>query len=177
MCCMSVYLLWSFVVIQSLSCVRLLAAPWTAAHQASPSFTIAQNLLKLKATESVMPSNHLILCFPLLLLPSTFPSIRVFSNESALHIRCPLEGRKLLQYLRGFFVCFLSPLPTPKQIFAAPGAIVYTPPNDAVCSEEYPCLSAPSVLEVNALTALCLESESETVSCSVVSNSLQPHGP
>ena len=74
------------------------------------SFTISQNLLKLMATESVMPSNYLILCRPLLLLPSIFPSIRVFSNESAPHIRCSLEGRKLLQYLR-CFLFFFSPHP------------------------------------------------------------------
>ena len=79
----------SVVVVQLLSCVQLLATPWTAACQASLSFTISQNLLKLTSIESVMPSNHLILCRPLLLLPSTFPSIRVFSNESALHIRWP----------------------------------------------------------------------------------------
>ena len=59
------------------------------AHQASLSFTIFQSLCKLKSIKSVMPSNHLILCHPLLLMPSIFPSIRVFSNESALHIRCP----------------------------------------------------------------------------------------
>ena len=69
--------------------VRLFATPWTAAHQASLSFTISQSLLKLMSIESVMPSNHLILCRPLLLLPSIFPSIRVFSNESALSIRWP----------------------------------------------------------------------------------------
>ena len=63
--------------------------PWTAACQASLSFTISQSLLKLMPFESVRPSNHLILCLPLLLLPSNFPSIRVFSNESALHIRWP----------------------------------------------------------------------------------------
>ena len=61
--------------------------PWTAAHQASLSFTISWSLLKLMSIESVMPSNHLILCCPLLLLPSIFPGIRVFSNESALPIR------------------------------------------------------------------------------------------
>ena len=61
--------------------------PWTAASQASVSFTISQSLLKLMSIELVMPSNHLILCHPLLLLPSIFPSIRVFSNESVLHIR------------------------------------------------------------------------------------------
>ena len=61
--------------------------PWTAARQASMSFAISRSLLKLVSTESVMPSNHLILCHPLLLLPSIFPTIRVFSNESALCIR------------------------------------------------------------------------------------------
>ena len=63
--------------------------PWTAAHQASLSFTISWSMLRLMSIESVMPSNHLILCRPLLLLPSIFPSIRVFSNESVLHIRWP----------------------------------------------------------------------------------------
>ena len=71
-------------VIQSLSRIWLFVIPWTAAHQASLSFTISWSLLKLMSIESVMPSNHLILCHPLLLLPSIFPSIRVFSNESAL---------------------------------------------------------------------------------------------
>ena len=77
--------------VQSLSRVRLFATPWTAARQASLSITIAQSLLKLMSIELVMPSNHLTLCHPLLslLLPSTFPSIRVFSKESALHIRWP----------------------------------------------------------------------------------------
>ena len=63
--------------------------PWTAGHQTSLSFTISQNLLKLMSIELVMPSNHLILCHPLLLLPSIFPIIRVFFNELALHIRSP----------------------------------------------------------------------------------------
>ena len=69
--------------------VRLFVTPWTAARQASLSITNSQSLLKLMSIESVMPSNHLILCHPLLLLPSIFPSIRVFSNESALRIRWP----------------------------------------------------------------------------------------
>ena len=76
-------------VVQSLSCVRLFVIPWTAARQAPLSFTISQSLLKLMSIELVMPSNHLILCRPLLLLPSIFPSIRVFSNESALLIKWP----------------------------------------------------------------------------------------
>ena len=71
-------------VVQSLSCVQLFVTPWTAARQAFLSFTISQSLLKLTSIELVMPSNHLILCNPLLLLPSIFPSIRVFSNESAI---------------------------------------------------------------------------------------------
>ena len=74
------------VVIQSLSCVQFFATPWTAACQTSPSFTIFWNFQKLMSIESVIPSNHLILCRPLLLLPSIFPSIRVFSNGSALRI-------------------------------------------------------------------------------------------
>ena len=75
-------------VVQSLSRVQLFATPWTAAHQASLS-TLSRSLLKLMSMELVMPSNHLILCHPLLLLPSVFPSIRVFFNELALHIRWP----------------------------------------------------------------------------------------
>ena len=77
------------VVIQSLSPVQFLVTPWTAAHQASLSFTISLSFLKLMSIESVMPSNHLIFCHPLLLPPSVFPSIRVFSNEPALHIWWP----------------------------------------------------------------------------------------
>ena len=81
--------LWVFlaIVVQLLSHVWLFSTPWTAAHQASPSFTISWSLLKLRFIESVMPSNHLILCSPLLLLPSIFSSIRVFSNELYFHIR------------------------------------------------------------------------------------------
>ena len=74
---------------QSLSHVQLFATPWIATHQASLSITNSQSLSKLMSIKSVMPSNHLILCCPLLLLPSIFPSSRVFSNESALHIRWP----------------------------------------------------------------------------------------
>ena len=76
-----------FSSVQSLSRVRLFVTPWTAAHQASLSVTHSQSLLKLMFTESVMPSNHFILCRSLLLPPSISPSIRVFSNESVLHIR------------------------------------------------------------------------------------------
>ena len=78
-----------YVVVQSLSSVWLFATPWTAACQASLSFAISWSLLKLMSIEPVMPSNHLILCHPLLLLPSIFPSIRVFSNWSVLCIRWP----------------------------------------------------------------------------------------
>ena len=76
-----------FVVVRSLSCVRLSVTPWTAACQAYWTFTISQNLLKLISIESVVASNHLVLCHPLLLLPSIFPSFRVLSSELALHIR------------------------------------------------------------------------------------------
>ena len=74
-----------------LSHVRLFEIPWTAALQASLSITNYQSLLKLMSIESVMPSNHLIFCCPLLLLPSIFPSTRIFSNESALHITWPKD--------------------------------------------------------------------------------------
>ena len=76
-------------VVQSLSCVQIFVTPWTAACQASLSFTISQSLLKFMFIESVMPSSHLILCHPLLLQSSIFPSIRISSNESALRIRWP----------------------------------------------------------------------------------------
>ena len=79
----------SIISVQSLSPVRLFATPWTAACQASLSITNSRSLLKFMFIESVMPPNHLILCHPLLLLPSIFPSIRVFSKESVLHIRWP----------------------------------------------------------------------------------------
>ena len=77
------------ISVQSLSCVQLFATPWTAACQASLSITNSRSLLKLMSIRSAMPSNYLILCRPLLLLPSVFPSIRVFSNESVLCIRWP----------------------------------------------------------------------------------------
>ena len=88
----SLWIILAFIythVVQSLSCVQLFATPWTAACQASVSITNSPCLLRLMCTESVMPSNHLILYHPLLLLPSIFPSIRIFSNESVLHIRWP----------------------------------------------------------------------------------------
>ena len=77
------------ISVQSLSCVWLFVTPWTAARQAFLSITNSRNLLKLMSIELVMPSNHLILCRPLLLLPPIPPSIRVFSDESTLHIRWP----------------------------------------------------------------------------------------
>ena len=80
---------WRFSSIHLLSHVKLFATPWTAACQASVSIIISRCLLKLMSIELVMPSNHLILCYPLLLPPSIFPSIRVISNESVLCIRCP----------------------------------------------------------------------------------------
>ena len=76
-------------LVQLLSCVQLFATPWTAARQSSLSTTNSQTLLKFMSIELVMPSNHLILCHPLLLLHSIFPSIRVYPSESVLHIRWP----------------------------------------------------------------------------------------
>ena len=75
--------------VQSLSCVSLFVTPWTSAHQASLSISNSRSSLRLTSIESVMPSSHLILCCPLLLLPPIPPSIRVFSNESVLHIEWP----------------------------------------------------------------------------------------
>ena len=80
---------YQFSSVQSLSCVRLFATPWTAAWQASLSITNSQSPPKPMSIESVMPSSHLILCHPFLFLLSIFPSIRIFSNESALHMRWP----------------------------------------------------------------------------------------
>ena len=83
--------IWLLLVVQSLSPAQLFATPCTTAHQASLSFTISQSLLKLMSIELVMPSNLLIPCHPVLLLPSIFPSIRVFSSESDLCIRWPKD--------------------------------------------------------------------------------------
>ena len=82
-----------FSSVQSLSHVRLFATPWIAARQASLSITISQSSLRLTSIDSVMPSSHLILCHPLLLLPPIPPSIRVFCNESSLRVRCPKYWR------------------------------------------------------------------------------------
>ena len=87
--CTSVIILLVLSLVQLLSRVQLFVTPWTAACQASLSITNSRSLLKLMSIESVMPSNNLILCYPLLLLPSIFPSIRDFSNESILHISWP----------------------------------------------------------------------------------------
>ena len=93
--CQSKLWSWAFVLriqfssVQSLSLVRLFVTPWTAAHQASLPITNSQSLPKLMSIELVMPDNHLILCHSLLLLPSIFPNIRVFSSESVLRIRWP----------------------------------------------------------------------------------------
>ena len=86
---MAVKIIKLFSSVQSLSSVWLFASPWTVARQASLFITNSQSLLKLMSIELVMPSNHLIRCRPLLYLPSIFPNIRVFSNESVLHIRWP----------------------------------------------------------------------------------------
>ena len=88
MCLLAICMSYLVVIVQSLSHVQFFVTPWTIIWQASLSFTVSQNLLKFMFIESVILSNHLILCCPLL-LPSIFPSIRVFSNELALHIRWP----------------------------------------------------------------------------------------
>ena len=90
-CLQHLYPSVQFSSVQLLSCVQLFATPWTAACQASLSITNSRSSLKLMSIKSVMPSSHLILCRPLLLLPSIFPSIRVFSDESVLCIRWPKD--------------------------------------------------------------------------------------
>ena len=113
-----------FSSVQSLSHVRLFATPWSAAHQASLSITNSWSSAKLMPIESVMASNHLILCRPLLLLPSIFPSISIFSNESALHIGMGFnieskekKSSELKSELRDIS-CISSPLPcTPSPNF------------------------------------------------------------
>ena len=87
--CMLFLLRTIVVIIQWLSCLRLFATPWNAAHQDSLSFTVSQSLFKLMSVKSVMPFNHLVLCHPFLLLPSIFLSARVFSSELVLHISWP----------------------------------------------------------------------------------------
>ena len=100
----SIHLLSS---VQSLSCVRFFVTPWTAACQASLSTTNFRSLLKFMSIESVMPSNHLILCHPLLLPPSLFPSIRVFSSESVLRIRWPKYwSSSFIHHMKLRFCCF-----------------------------------------------------------------------
>ena len=94
------------MVVQSLSCVWLFATPWTAAHQVSLSFTISQSMLKLMSTESVMSSNHLIFCHPLLLLPSIFSSIRVFSSEPTLASGGPSIGASASAHQTNIQGCF-----------------------------------------------------------------------
>ena len=103
--------LWplSFVV-QPFSCGWLSMTPWTAACQASLTFTISWSLPRLTSIESMIPSNHLILCCPLLLLPSIFPSIRVFSNESVLHIRWPASVSVLPVNVQYWFLLRLTGL-------------------------------------------------------------------
>ena len=99
------------------SCPTLLT-PWTAARQASLSITNSQSLLKLMSVESVMPSNHLILCRPLLLPPPIFPSIRVFSNESALHMRGPKywSTRSWMQFINVLTRSPTTPTPTDSSV-------------------------------------------------------------
>ena len=101
----------SFSSVQSLSCVWLFVTPWTAAHQASMSITNSRSLLKLMSIESVMPSNHLIFCRPFLLLPSIFPSMTVFSNNSVLCIKWPSAGViVVVVYLLSHVQLFCDPI-------------------------------------------------------------------
>ena len=114
------------ISVQSLSRVWLFATPWTAACQASLSITNSQSLLRLMSIELMMPSNHLILCHPLLLLPSIFPNIRVFSNESVLRLRWPSIGVSAIAVNLNFLhtiltvVLFSPTFPKPVALSLAP---------------------------------------------------------
>ena len=134
-----------FSSVQSLSCVWLFANPWTAAFQAPPSFTISWSLLKLTSIESVISSNHLVFCHPLLLLPSIFPSIRVFSNESVLHIRWPKYWSFSISPCKDWF-----PL----------GLMVWSPccPRDSQESSSTPQFESVSSLALSFLYGLALTS-------------------
>ena len=132
-----------FVVVQSLSCVGLFVTPWTAAQQAPLSFTISWSLPKVTCNQSVMLSSNLILCCCLLLLPSIFPSIRVFSNESALHIR--YKKFFLFKWLGinsrvqpAFPPSFLEPVPTGSGHSPALSPAICFPEADP--QQEVPCL-------------------------------------
>ena len=119
--------------VQLLSRVWLFATPWTAAHQASLSITNSPSLLRLMTIESLMPSNHLILCRPLLLLPSVFPSIRFFSNESVLHIRWPKYwsfGISLCSEYSGL-ICFRSDLLDLLAVHGALKSLLQLPSSEA----------------------------------------------
>ena len=120
------------VIVQLLSCVQIFATPWTAAYSLCMlSFTISQSLLKLMSIESVKPSNHLILCHPLLFLPSVFPSIRVFSSELTLHIRYP-------KYWSFSFSLSFSFLPMNIQSWFPLGLTVWSPCHARDCQESSP---------------------------------------
>ena len=131
--------------VHSLSCVQLFATPWTVAHQASLSITNTQSLLKLMSIESVMPSNHLILCHLLLLLPSIFPSIRVFSKESVLRIRWP----------RYWSFYFGSVLPMNIQDWFPLNSLGWSPCHPRVSEESSPTLQFKSI-NSSALSFLLL---------------------
>ena len=156
-----------FTSVQLLSRVQFFATPWTAARQASLSVTNSQSLLKLISIESVMPSSHLILSHPLLLPPSFFPSIRVFSDESALRIRWPkywsfsfsISSSNEYSGLISFRMDWLD-------LLAVQRTLKRLLQYDS---------SKASILSRSALWSYSYKHYSVQFSCSVVSNSLQPH--
>ena len=167
--------------VQPLSRFLLFATPWTAAHQASLSITNSWSLLKLMSIESVMPSNHLILCHPLLLPPSVFPSIRVFSNESVLHIRRPkywsfgINPSNEYSGLISFMTDWLD-------LLAVQGALKNLLHHHSSktsilwCSAFFTIQLSHLYMTTGKTTAWTLDLLLLLFSCSVVSNSLQPHG-
>ena len=147
--------MFPIVVVQSQSHVQPFATPWTAARQASLSFAISWSLLKLMSIDSVMPSNHLIPCYPLLLLPSIFPSIRVFSNKLVLLVFSNEANPASLETVEGHGLvltsliqqcCFkqsrvlvIFPIPS---TFSDAGRVFTTPPNElAIFNTDFYCVS------------------------------------
>ena len=162
--------LWKSV--QSLIHVQLFAIPWTAACQASLSITNSWSLLKLMSIKSVMPSNHLILCCPLLLPPSIFPSIRVFSNESVLRIRWPKYWSFIFSISPSNEYSGLISFRIDWLILQSKGlSRVFS--NTTVLKHEF--LLTQLCLWVHELMWIQVMKVKESESCSVLSNSLQPH--
>ena len=172
----------TYCSVQSLSCVRLFVTPWIAARQASLSITSSQSLFRLMSIELVMPSNHLIICHPLLFPPSIFPSIRVFSNESVRRIRWPEywsfsfnvspsnEYSRLISF-RMDWLDLLAVQGTLKSLLQhhSSKAPIFWRSAFFIVQLSHPHMTTGKTIALTRRTYILYESESE--SCSVVSDS------